>query len=68
MEKKTKQKIRKIEVIFRTPFSDKEIGTAVVITDCDSIVPELIERVLEEQFRRVIETIILNGCYSLSNK
>jgi hypothetical protein len=64
MKKQTKER-KKIEVILKTPFSNREIATLVVISDAVSVEPLIIERILEEQIHRIVETLMLNGLYTL---
>jgi len=63
--KKIKIERKKIEVILKTPFSNREIATLVVISDAVSVNPIIVERILEEQIHRVVETVMLNGLYTL---
>jgi hypothetical protein len=62
---KIKIERKKIEVTLRTPFSNKEIATLVVIPDGVAIAPVLVEKILEEQIRKILETVVMNGLYNL---
>lgn len=66
MKKKIIKKERKtIEVRLTTPFSNREVATLVVVSDAVSISPLIIEKILEEQIRRVLENVMMCGLYTM---